>query len=88
MRRSYLEKLKNCTENSLRAFQKQKNFCSWLYKKEIKFFFNSLNLSFVKDKLFWKTIKPFFSNKGNCGSNIQLVKDNELLQDDKKLLKN
>ena len=35
MRRSYLEKVyfKYCTENSLRAFEKRKNFCSWLYKK-------------------------------------------------------
>ena len=88
MRRSYLEKVyfKNRTENSLRAFKKQKNFCSRLYKKERKKFFNSLNPSFVKDnKLFWKTVKPFFSNKGDRGSNIQLVKDNELLQDDQKI---
>ena len=40
----------------------------------------------MKDnKLFWKTVKPFFSNKGDRGSNIQLVKDNELLQDDQKI---
>ena len=40
----------------------------------------------MKDnKLFLKTVKPFFSNKGDRGSNIQLVKDNELLQDDQKI---
>ena len=40
----------------------------------------------MKDnKLFWKTVKPFFSNKGDRGSNIQLAKDNELLQDDQKI---
>ena len=81
MRRSYLENVyfKNRTENSLRAFEKQKSFCSRLYKKESKRFFNSLNLSFVKDnKLFWKTVKPFFSNKGDHGANIQLDEDNEL----------
>ena len=55
MRRYYLEKVhfKNRTEKSLRAFKKQKNFCSRLYKKERKIFFNSLNPSFMKDnKLF------------------------------------
>ena len=27
----------------------------------------------MKDnELFWKTVKPFFSNKGDRGSNIQL----------------
>ena len=80
MRRSYLKKVyfKNHTENSLRACIKQK-------EKKI----NSLNPSFVKDKLFWKIIKPFFSNKGDRGFNIQFVKDIELLQDDqKKLLTN
>ena len=55
------------------------------YKKRNKFF-NNLNLSFViYDKLFWKTIKPFFPNKGNHGSNIQIVEDKELLQDDQKI---
>ena len=85
MRRSYLEKVyfKNRRENSLRAFKKQKNFCSLLYKKEREKFFNSLNPSFVKDsQLFWKKVKPFFSNKGDRGSNIQLAEDNELLQGD------
>ena len=87
MRRSYLEKVyfKNRKENSLKVFNKQKTFCRQLYKKEGKKFFNSLNPSFVKDnKLFWKTVKPFFSNKGDRGLNIQLVEDNELLQYDQK----
>ena len=40
----------------------------------------------MKDnKFFWKMVKPFFSNKGDHGSNIQLVEDNELLQDDRKI---
>ena len=40
----------------------------------------------MKDnKFFWKMVKPFFSNKGDRGSNIQLVEDNELLQDDQKI---
>ena len=46
-------------------------------------FFNNLNPSFVTDnKLFWKTIKPFFLNKGNYGSQIKLVEKDEVLQDD------
>ena len=51
MRRSYLEKVyfKNRTENSLRAFKKQKSFFSRLYNKDRKKFFISLKPSFVKD---------------------------------------
>ena len=54
------------------------------YKKERKNFFNSPNTSFVNDnKLFWKTVKPFFSNKGSFGNKIKLAENDELLQDDK-----
>ena len=64
-------------------FLKQKNFCSRLYKKETKRFLNSLNRSFVTDNiLFWKTIKPFFSNNGNYGSQIKLIEKDDVLQDD------
>ena len=77
---------KKRTDKSLRAYQKQKNYCSRLYKRERKKFFNKLNPFFVNDnKLFWKTIKPFFSNKGSSGSNIKLVEKDEILQDDKKV---
>ena len=41
----------------------------------------SHNPYFVTDnKSFWKTIKPFFSNKGNYGS--QIKEKDEVLQDD------
>ena len=88
MRRSYLENvyLKKREGKSLRAYKKQKNCCSRVYKKERKQFFNKLNPFFVNDnKLFWKTIKPFFSNKGSSGSNIKLVEKDEILQNDKKI---
>ena len=88
MRRSYLENkyLKKKTDQCLRAYKKQKNYCSRLYKKERKKFFNGLNPSFVTDnKLFWKTIKPFFSDKGNYGDNIKLVEEEQVLQNDSEI---
>ena len=43
-------------------------------------------IPFVNDnKLFWKTVKPFFSNKGSFGNKIKLVENDELLQDDKNI---
>ena len=85
MKRSYIENL--CfikrTDHSLRNYKKQKNYCSRLYKKERKNFFNKLNTSFVPDnKLFWKTVKSFFSNNGSHRGNIKLVEGDKLLQDD------
>ena len=87
MRRSYLEKIfLKKTIQYLRAYKKQKNYRSQLYKKERKKFFNGLNLSFVTDnKLFWKTVNPFFSDKGIYGANIKLVEEEEVLQNDSEI---
>ena len=88
MRRSYLEKiyLRKRTDHCLKAYKKQKNYCSRLYKKERKNFFSRLNPSFVKDnKLFWKTVKSFFSNKGDLGPSIKLVEKNWLIQNDQEI---
>ena len=55
MKKSYLENLyfKKRTDQSLINYKKQKNYCSGLYKKEKKNFFNKLKTSFVSDnKLF------------------------------------
>ena len=34
------------------------------------------------NKLFWKTVKPFFSNKRSHRGNIKLSEGDKLLQDD------
>ena len=88
MKRSALETkyFKKKTLSSLKAYKKQKNYCSRLYKKERKAFYNNLNPSFVCDnKLFWKTVKPLFSNKVNSSTNIKLVEDEEIVQDNDKV---
>ena len=88
MRRSYLDKKYLQTDESLTDYKKQKNYCGRLYKKERKKFFNGLNPSFVTDnKLFWKTVKPFFLDKGNYGANIILVEEEEALQNDSEIAK-
>ena len=80
------EKVFKKTDHSLRAYKKQKNYCSRLYKKERKQFFNGQNPSFVTDnKLFWKTVKQFFSDQGNYGANIKLVEGEEVFQNDSKI---
>ena len=33
------------------------------------------------NKLFWKTVKPFFCNRGSHWGNIKLLKGDKLLQD-------
>ena len=78
MRMSSLENVycKNKSEKSFKAYKKQKNFCSRL-------FFNNFNLySVTHNKLFWKAIKPFFSNEGNYRSQTKLVEKDDVLDED------
>ena len=83
MKKSYLEKV--YFKNRQFNHWKQKNYYSRLYKNRKKFFHN-LSTSFVNDnKLFWKTVKPFFSNNGSFDNKIKLVKNGELLEDDKNI---
>ena len=42
-----------------------KNALNEIVQKDGKRFYNKVDPSFVADKLFWKTVKPFLSNKGN-----------------------
>ena len=71
------------SEESLRAYRKQKNFCSRLYKMERKRYYTSLDLTKVNDnKKIWKTIKPFFSDKGIGKTEITLIEGDNIFQDD------
>ena len=79
MKRSALETLhlKKKTKQTLLAYKKQKNYCSRLYKKERKAFFNNLDPTFVLDnKMFWKNITSFFSDKRRNNNRI-ILKDEE-----------
>ena len=66
MTRSALQKRfykSKCLEDKY-AFKKQRNYCNRLYKRERRKYFNNLNLKNITDnKIFWKTVKPFLSNK-------------------------
>ena len=91
MRRYELEtkyfKLK--TNDTLKAYKKQKNYYSRLYKKERKKFFENLNLPFVVDnKKFSKLVKPLFNEKGGGVSNeVVLLEKDKILRDDNEVPK-
>ena len=36
----------------------------------------------IDNTLFWKTLRLFFSDKGDYGANIKLVEEEEVLQND------
>ena len=72
------------TDENLKAWKKHKNYCSNLYKKERKNYYESLDMNNLTDnKKFWDTIKPIFSNKAKGSSNITLVEDKKLITSEK-----
>ena len=88
MKRSELESkyVKNKTSENLRSYKKQRNFCSKLYKKERKKYYERLDLNNVTDnKKFWKTVKSFLSDKVTTFPKISLAQNDEIISDESKL---
>ena len=66
--------VKKYRKKAIKHVRNRKFFAADCIKKETERFFNNLNPFFVaENKLFWETIKPFFSKKGNYRSQIKLV---------------
>ena len=85
MRRSELKRkyLKNKSDESLKAFKKQKNYTNKLAKKERSKYFANLDLNKYTDNIkFWNTVKPMFSGSGNGPKKIVLVENGEVVADD------
>ena len=88
----HLEKsnyVKNNTNENLKSYKKQRNFCSKVYKKEIKKYYERLDLNNITNsKKFWKTVKPFLSDKVTTFPHITLVENDEIISDESKVAKN
>ena len=73
---------------NLRAYKKQNNFCSRLYKRERKKYYTNLDIRKMTDsKKFWKTVKPFFPDKGTSKHDIILIEGKEIIQEDAEVAK-
>ena len=65
-----------------KAYNKQRNFCVSLIRSEKKNFFSNINTSDITDnKTFWKTVKPFFTDKIKTKSKITLIEKNIVSQE-------
>ena len=88
MKRSELEReyVKNKASENLKSYKKQKKFCSNLYKKERKKYYERLDLNNITNtKKFWKTITPFLSDKVTFFPQIILVENDEIISDESKV---
>ena len=69
--------LQNRSEENRRRYTKQRNFCVSLSRKTKKRYYESLNKKRVVDnKLFYKTVKPFISNKVAGKDKIRVIENN------------
>ena len=77
--RSQLETkyLKTKTQTDLKLYKKYEKFCSKLYKRERRKYYESLDMKNVLDsKEFWKTMIPFFPDKNTVFSQISIPGNN------------
>ena len=85
MRRFYLEgkHYKTRDPEMGRFYRRQTNFCSRLYKKERKKYYTRLDIREVTDnKKFWKTMKPFLTDKAVNSDKITLIENDKTLDED------
>ena len=88
MHRSKLKNIYNNyrTEDNWANYKKQRNFCVNLLRKTKTEYFQKLNVKDLSDnRKFWKTIKPFFSNKGLNSNKLMLKENNRLITEEKEL---
>ena len=77
---------KNKTEECKLAYKKQKNYTNKLCKKEKKKFIENLNFSDRKQvKQFWRTVSPFFMDKGNEGDIATIVHNEKIINDNQEI---
>ena len=88
MKRSKLRNTFNKKRSSenWQNYKRQRNICSNILKSTKKTFFETLNTNEITDnRKFWKTVKPFFTDKCKTTNNIILTEKNETLNDNKKI---
>ena len=80
---------KNPTEVNEKLYKRQRNKCVLIRKKSIKQYFSNItSKGIMRNREFWKTMKPFLTNNGcldNC--DIMLRGDNKMITDEKRLAK-
>ena len=78
---------KEKTEATRSAYKRRRNFCVKLLRKTKKEFYNNPNVKHItENKLFWKTVKPSFTDKTLKDKRITLIENNKVVSDESKLV--
>ena len=74
------------TEKNETLYKKHRNFCVSLLKKEKINYYNNLDLKVFEDnKMFWRAVKPLFSEKVKSKTNITLIENEKMITDKKEV---
>ena len=77
---------KNTSQENKLSYTKQKNFCTNLLKREKKKYYNDLDTKiFDSNKMFWKRVKPLFSEKTMLKQSIRLNENGKIISDKKEV---
>ena len=69
-------------------YKTQRNNCVNPLRKSKKQYFSNVNVSGVTDnKSFWKSVKPYFSNKGSRSNKITLIENDAIITNDRVISK-
>ena len=85
MRRTRLRNnfLNDSSEENKRRYSKQSNYCLLILRKSESKYFGNLNKKKISDnKTFWKTIKPFLSDKIISTQKITLIDKEKIIMGD------
>ena len=78
--------IKNPSLENKVSYTRYRNYCTGLFRKEIKSFYNNLDIKFVTDnRKFWKTVKPLFSDKHFSNNKITLLEGEEIISNDNEI---
>ena len=73
--------LRNKNEDNRALYVKQRNYCVSLLRKSKKKYYENLDeRNLIDNKLFWKTIKPSFSDKIVTRDRIHLTENGEVVK--------
>ena len=76
--------LKNRNDENKKKYSKQRSYCVSFLRKTKKQYYGDLNEKNVLDnKKFWKTVKPFLSDKCPLNEKIIIVENDEIISNDK-----
>ena len=72
--------IKSRTDENLKAFKTQRNFCVKLLRRAKSDYYRNLDLGDLSDnRKLWKTVKLVFSNEVQTSSAVTLIEDGKMI---------